>query len=406
MNNLTGGSFRLFRVAGIQVYLHWSWLLVAYFEIVNRVNRYHSMAWNVLEYLALFAIVLLHEFGHALACRQVGGLADRIMLWPLGGVAFVQPPPRPGAVLWSIAAGPLVNVLLAPVTITALVLAVGAGLQASHPDFCHFLLSISVINIVLLVFNLLPIYPLDGGQILMSLLWFVIGQARSLMVSGIIGLLAAAAVIVLAVVRLQDTWLAILAVFVAWQAWRGFRMGFQLEGLQSAIGPLNEGLHAIREGRFDEAIHCFTRIIDGSGEPVVRAAALTNRGLVHGHLGQWPQAIEDHREAVNVQPEAATAHNNLAWLLATCPVDSLRNGQEAVEHATAACEATGWNAANCLGTLGAAYAELGDFDRAIHWHHRALDDPAYVQIHGEAALADRSRLYERGLPYRLEAQGG
>ena len=188
MNNLTAGSLPLFRIAGIQVYLHWTWLVVAYFEIVNRVNKYQSMTWNVIEYLALFGIVLLHEFGHALACRQVGGQANRIMLWPLGGVAFVQPPPRPGALLWSIAAGPLVNVILLPVTVMAFVLATGAGLRNEYPDFVHFLFSIAVINFVLLVFNLLPIYPLDGGQILQALLWFVIGRARSLMVSGIIGL--------------------------------------------------------------------------------------------------------------------------------------------------------------------------------------------------------------------------
>jgi Zn-dependent protease len=102
----------LFRIAGIQVYLRWTGLAVAYFEIVSRVKKYQSMTWNVIEYLALFGIVLLHEFGHALASRQVGRQADRIMLWPLGGVAFVQPRPRPGALLWSIAAGPLVNVIL------------------------------------------------------------------------------------------------------------------------------------------------------------------------------------------------------------------------------------------------------------------------------------------------------
>ena len=69
----------------------------------------------MLECLALFVIVLLHEFGHALACRQVGGQANQIVLWPLGGVAYVAPPPRPGPTLWSIAAGPLVNVALTPV---------------------------------------------------------------------------------------------------------------------------------------------------------------------------------------------------------------------------------------------------------------------------------------------------
>jgi len=177
MKNFTGGSFPLFRIAGIQVFLHWTWLVVAYFEIVNRVNKYQSMTWNVIEYLALFGIVLLHEFGHALACRQVGGQANRIMLWPLGGVAFVQPPPRPGALLWSIVAGPLVNVILLPVTIGAVVIATGAGWRVAYPDFAHFLRSIAFINLALLIFNLLPIYPLDGGQILQALLWFVIGRA-------------------------------------------------------------------------------------------------------------------------------------------------------------------------------------------------------------------------------------
>ena len=76
----------------------------------SRARSYSSITWNVLEYLALFLIVMLHEFGHALACRQVGGTANRIVLWPLGGVAYVNPPQRPGATLWSIAAGPLVNV--------------------------------------------------------------------------------------------------------------------------------------------------------------------------------------------------------------------------------------------------------------------------------------------------------
>ena len=66
------GSIRLFRFAGIDLFLHWSWFLVAVFEIQNQKGRYSSLTWSVLEYLALFLIVMLHEFGHALACRQVG----------------------------------------------------------------------------------------------------------------------------------------------------------------------------------------------------------------------------------------------------------------------------------------------------------------------------------------------
>ena len=100
-----------------------------------RARQYSSLFWNALEYLALFAIVLLHEFGHALACRQVGGRAEQIVLWPLGGVAYVDPPQRPGATLWSIAAGPLVNVVLAPLLIGSYWLAARARRERrpGHP---------------------------------------------------------------------------------------------------------------------------------------------------------------------------------------------------------------------------------------------------------------------------------
>src|SRR5450755_3553902 len=129
------GSLRIFTVAGISVYVHWSWLLVGYLILEFRTNDYDSQVWNVAEYLSLFVIVLLHEFGHSLACRQVGGRADEIVLWPLGGIAFVDPPPRPGAVLWSIAAGPLVNVALIPI-FGALVFVARQSADLS-PDLLH-----------------------------------------------------------------------------------------------------------------------------------------------------------------------------------------------------------------------------------------------------------------------------
>src|SRR6201981_2708502 len=146
------GSIRLFRFSGINVFLHWSWFLVAVYEIQGRAGRYSSITWNVLEYLALFLIVLLHEFGHSLACRQVGGRANQIVLWPLGGVAYVDPPPRPGATLWSIAAGPLVNVVLIPVLIV-LMKTLRFGLGVTEPDIYIFLRSVSLINAGLLIFN-------------------------------------------------------------------------------------------------------------------------------------------------------------------------------------------------------------------------------------------------------------
>ena len=216
------GAIRLFRLAGISVFLHWSWFLVAVFEFQRGSERYSSLTWSAVEYLALFAIVLLHEFGHALACRSVGGQAEQIVLWPLGGVAYVNPPQQPGATLWSIAAGPLVNVVLA-VVLTGLVMVDHAwGWRASIPDVHELLRAIWIINLVLLCFNLLPVYPLDGGQILRSLLWFWLGRARSLAVAAVIGLVGVAVLIVGAVVS-RSVWIGIMAVFIAFNCWRGWK---------------------------------------------------------------------------------------------------------------------------------------------------------------------------------------
>jgi Zn-dependent protease len=216
------GAFRLFRFAGIDVFLHWSWFIVAIYQVQWRLGRYSSPLWNVLEYLALFAIVTLHEFGHSLACRQVGGRANQIVLWPLGGVAYVDPPQRPGATLWSIAAGPLVNVVLIPVLTLLFFLSHASGLAQAVPD-AHALLSfILIMNLAVLIFNILPVYPLDGGQILRSLLWFVIGRARSLSVASVVGFAGVAGLVGLAVLG-QSVWIGILAAFVGLNCWRGFQ---------------------------------------------------------------------------------------------------------------------------------------------------------------------------------------
>src|SRR3989449_1004298 len=159
------GVIRLFRFAGIDVYLHFTWFLVAAIFMTDYMRRYQSPIWGVLEYISLFVIVLIHEFGHALACRQVGGVANHIVLWPLGGVAFVNPPPRPGAYLWSIAAGPLVNVALMPVLGVLAYFSSSADSTTPASDLAMFLREVNVINLVLFFFNVLPLYPLDGGKI-------------------------------------------------------------------------------------------------------------------------------------------------------------------------------------------------------------------------------------------------
>ena len=216
------GSIHLFRLAGVDVFLHWSWFLVAAIEIESQKGRYSSIAWNALEYLALFVIVLTHEFGHAMACRQVGGTANRIMLWPLGGVAYVDPPQRPGATLWSLAAGPLVNVALLPVFYAAVMASRQLGWAQTMPDASMLVRSIFWINLSLLIFNLLPIYPLDGGQILRSLLWYPLGRARSLMAVTILSFVGIVAFFALAVFS-RSIWTGMIAVFMLMNCWSGLK---------------------------------------------------------------------------------------------------------------------------------------------------------------------------------------
>jgi Zn-dependent protease len=213
------GSIHLFRLFGIDVYLHWAWFLaVAYF--VHQASGYSSSIWSVLECLSLFLIVLIHEFGHQLACRQVGGKTSQIILWPLGGVAYVSPPQRPGAQLWSIAAGPLVNVLLFPILSGLVLLGTNLGWDDTLPDLFKFLNNIWLLNLVLLIFNLLPIYPLDGGQILRSLLWFAFGRANSLLAASVIGFIGVAVLIGLALLG-HSVWLGFICVFILLNCWGG-----------------------------------------------------------------------------------------------------------------------------------------------------------------------------------------
>jgi Zn-dependent protease len=216
------GAIHLFRFAGVDVCLHWWWFLIAFYEIQGGLGRYSSVVWNIAEYLTLFLIVLMHEYGHALACRSVGGIADRIVLWPLGGVAYVNPPPRPGANLWSIVAGPLVNVVLAPVIYGIGILGRNTGFWAANPNAHELARSILWIDLGLLIFNILPVYPLDGGQILRSLLWFVMGRARSLMVATVIGFMGAIGLIGLALWQ-QSVWLGLVAVYLVANCWSGWK---------------------------------------------------------------------------------------------------------------------------------------------------------------------------------------
>lgn len=129
----------------------------------------------------------------------------------------------------------------------------------------------------------------------------------------------------------------------------------------------------------------------------VRALILYCRGLIWSDLGDYDKAIMDFEQAIRLDPGYPDPLNGLAWLRATCPIDEYRNGQKAVEYARRACELTSWKNSNDLDTLAAAYAELGDFEKAVVWQQKGIS----VAPGGDrAAFEGRLMLYRDKKPYR------
>jgi tetratricopeptide (TPR) repeat protein len=114
--------------------------------------------------------------------------------------------------------------------------------------------------------------------------------------------------------------------------------------------------------------------------------------------GDYATALEIVNEAIEEDPGSAGAHNNKAWLLATCPADDVRDGPLAIKHAERACELTDYENFMFLDTLAAAHAEAGAFDEAVRYQRKAIDlmPEGYV----DEGFQDRLKLFELGRPYR------
>jgi Zn-dependent protease len=162
--DIFGSGIPLGRYFGINVRLHWTFLLYAYW----RASEWGNWGYGLAFVLGIYFCILLHEFGHSLAARWCDGEANDILLWPLGGLAFVRPAFHPTAHLITAAAGPFVTLVLAMALWWAARL---AGVYLDSRLAAHFLLMLSVTNWFLLVFNLIPAFPMDGGRILRDTLW-------------------------------------------------------------------------------------------------------------------------------------------------------------------------------------------------------------------------------------------
>lgn len=127
--------------------------------------------------------------------------------------------------------------------------------------------------------------------------------------------------------------------------------------------------------------------------------AFTKRSEMWQHKKEFDKAVADLDTAAKLEPEAPAVLLGRAWLLATCPDAKYRDGKAAVGQATRACELTGWEGGKQLATLAAAHAECGQFDEAVKWQAKALEDAEFLKEHAETARRSMT-LFQQKQPVR------
>lgn len=198
------GSLKVGSLLGIPLYVHWTfWLLVAWFMAGPLLHGGPDATTAALRtggfILAIFACVVLHELGHAIAARRYGIATRDITLLPIGGVARLERmPEKPGQELVVALAGPAVNVVIAALIIPFVLATDGpsafvpdaaagkaAGAVALHRT--HFLAALGSVNVALVVFNMIPALPMDGGRVLRALLAMITDRAKATSIAAGVG---------------------------------------------------------------------------------------------------------------------------------------------------------------------------------------------------------------------------
>lgn len=221
------GSLKLFTWFGIPVHLHWTFGLIFLYAVwighSNNLDVFGTI-WLMVFFIMLFGCVLLHEYGHSLTARQYGVETKDIILTPIGGIARLERMPEKPIQEFLVAiAGPMVNVVIAALLFgfsmlifdgdrwelfkwflkNQLFLSNGedsgevmeeTGIFMSGVMF--YLPVLVATNIGLVVFNLIPAFPMDGGRIFRSLLAMRVGRVRATRVAAIVGQIIAVAFIV------------------------------------------------------------------------------------------------------------------------------------------------------------------------------------------------------------------
>ena len=164
---------------------------------------------------------------------------------------------------------------------------------------------------------------------------------------------------------------------------------------ENGLAYKKRGICGLRLGNNDQALLDLNKAITLLPND---SELYTNRGMAHAGAGNFAFAIDDYEKALKIQSDSPEILNNVAWLLATCPVAHIRNGEKALEYANRACELAQWSHFGTLDTLAAAYAAVGKYEEAAKWAKRSIE---YAPEDRKAELQMRYNLYEAGEPYRM-----
>ncbi|WP_242921733.1 site-2 protease family protein [Pontibacter liquoris] len=236
-------ALKLGRIAGIRIRMHWTFVLllawVAFTES-QRGSDTTAIALAVGFVLAVFFCVVLHELGHALTAKHFGVKTKAITLLPIGGVASLERmPENPREELLIAVAGPAVNVVIA-----LLLWLVLPPLRDIPPgEFflritpANFFYLLTYVNMVLVVFNAIPAFPMDGGRVLRALLAFKLGRVRATQIAANLGQLLA--VLFVFIGFFYNPFLILIGAFVFFSA---FSENMMVQHINFLRG------HSVREG--------------------------------------------------------------------------------------------------------------------------------------------------------------
>lgn len=198
---ITTGSVPLFTVFGIRVRAHASLIIIIGLVLLFGLGQGSNVQMRVQSMSILFLVILLHEFGHCFAARWTGGNANDILMTPLGGLAMAYARRKPWPQFVTVAGGPLVNVIICLICGAGLFFTIGVWplgpwqfgrfdemLTPGWFQVSSYLFWFYSVSYFLLLFNLLPIFPLDGGQLLQSILWKPMGYYKSMLLAVNIGI--------------------------------------------------------------------------------------------------------------------------------------------------------------------------------------------------------------------------